>query len=357
MRFHLRLCLLPAVLIMPLLSRSPGPIVAQNTAAQNPAPQNAPAQPTPAAQPTPDAVQVMQHVHDPCIIKEGSYFYVFSTGPGLPMRRSKDLISWEHIGRAFKDDVPSWAKREIPQSNALWAPDVAFLNGRFRLYYSVSSFGRNRSIIGVASNTTLDPARKDYKWVDEGKVVESLPHDDFNAIDPNLIVAGPDSIALSFGSFWSGIKLISLDAATGKPARGALLISLARRPPPDAIEAPFIIRRGEYFYLFVSFDFCCRGAASTYNIRVGRSNRVAGPYTDRDGKLLLDGGGTPVLATQGKMIGPGHCNVLQDAGGDFLVHHFYDGDRNGIPTLQVRPLTWTADGWPVAGAPLSERRQ
>jgi len=217
----------------------------------------------------------------------------------------------------------------------------------------VSRFGSNRSIIGAATNKTLDAASKDYRWVDEGKVTESVRQDNFNAIDPNVLPIDSKRLALTYGSFWSGIKLLYLDAKTGKPEPGAQPIALARRPAPDAIEAPFLIRRGRYYYLFVSFDFCCRGVNSTYNIRVGRAESAAGPYTDAAGKSLLEEGGTQLLATEGTRIGPGHCAVLKDGGHDYLVYHFYDGKHNGVPTLQISPMTWSKEGWPIVGSPLT----
>lgn len=308
--------------------------------------------------------------HDPCIIKDGAYYYVFATGPGIPFRRSKDLKQWEAMGRVFTENVPAWAKTELPDSRGIWAPDISFYNKRFHLYYTVSTFGKNHSLIGAASNKTLDPASKEYQWTDEGKVFASTQQDDYNAIDPNILPLSKDKLALTFGSFWSGIKLLYLDAHTGKPLplttaqntnsqpaanqkpnSPTNVIALARRPSPDALEAPFLIKHGKYFYLFVSFDFCCRGVNSTYNIRVGRAAKVEGPYIDRDSKPLLDGGGTPVLSSQGNVIGPGHCAILHDAGTDYLAYHFYDGSQNGSPTLQIRPLSWTRDSWPEPGLP------
>jgi arabinan endo-1,5-alpha-L-arabinosidase len=295
----------------------------------------------------------LQGVHDPCIAKAKGYYYLYSTGAGIPIRRSSDLIHWQMLGRVFSADEPDWARQEIPGSRGIWAPDISYFAGRFHLYYAVSRFGTNQSVIGLATNTTLDPADKNYRWVDEGMVLETHRSDDYNAIDPNIVLTGRDRAALDFGSFWSGIKLIMLDVKTGRPAPDAKIVSLAQRPPPDAIEAPFLIRHRDRYYLFVSFDLCCRGTDSTYNIRVGRAKDVAGPYVDRDGKTLLSGGGTLVLGSQGDVIGPGHCAVLQTDKGDYLIHHFYDGAKHGMPTLQVRPLTWTADGWPVAGSPLT----
>jgi arabinan endo-1,5-alpha-L-arabinosidase len=291
-------------------------------------------------------------VHDPCIAREGDTYYVFCTGPGIPIRRSRDLVHWEAAGRVFSEPLPAWARAAIPGSSIPWAPDIARLHGRYYLYYSVSTFGRNHSLIGLATNATLDPSRPEYAWKDEGKVFESGPGDNYNAIDSNVLRLRHNRLALVFGSFWSGIKLVDADAKTGKPLPGAGVRPLARRPSPDAIEAPFLVRHGRYNYLFASFDLCCRGVNSTYNIRVGRSKRVDGPYLDREGKPLLEGGGTVVLATEGRMIGPGHCAVLHERGRDLLVYHFYDGEARGIPTLQVRPLGWDRDGWPVAGPPL-----
>lgn len=297
------------------------------------------------------AQEAVTPVHDPCFIKADGVYYVFSTGLGIPIRRSKDLAHWEAAGRVFAEDVPAWAKKEIPDAKSLWAPDISYFNRRFHLYYSVSSFGKNRSIIGAVSTPTLDSTRPDYKWTDDGKVFESFPSQNFNAIDPNVVFPGSGRLALAFGSFWSGIQLLELDPRTGKPAADAPVIPIARRPPPDALEAPFLVRRGPYFYLFVSFDFCCRGLNSTYNIRVGRAKKVEGPYEDRDGKRLMEGGGTLVLGTDGRQIGPGHNAVLREKRRDLLAYHFYDGDKNGVPTLQVRPLVWTKDGWPTASAP------
>lgn len=302
--------------------------------------------------PAKDLENAIGFVHDPCIIQEGDYFYVFSTGDGIPIRRSKDLKQWVFLGQVFKEKIPAWAKQELPKATNLWAPDISFYHGRFHLLYSISSFGSNRSIVAAASNKTLNPSSPDYNWVDEGRVIESHKTDNYNAIDPNLLVIGKERAALTFGSFWGGIQLTTLDLKTGKPLKKTPVIQIARRPSPDAIEAPFLIKRKGWFYLFASYDLCCRGIRSTYNIRYGRSKKVEGPYLDQAGMPLLEDGGTQLLKTEGSVIGPGHCAVLQTKKGDFLIHHFYDGEKNGLPTLQVRPLAWSKEGWGVAGAPL-----
>ncbi len=293
----------------------------------------------------------VRHVHDPTVIRQGRTFYLFSTRAGLSVRCSEDLARWRLCGDVF-GHLPQWAVEEVPGLRGLWAPDISYFNGRYHLYYSASTFGSNRSAIGLATNRTLDPSSPDFAWQDHGKVIGSSPTDDWNAIDPNVVLDEEGRPWLSFGSFWGGIKLRRLDPQTGKPsAEDETLYALASRPRtkelPGAVEAPAIYRKGGYYYLFVSFDFCCRGVKSTYHLRVGRARRVTGPYLDRDGKPLTEGGGTLVLEGAGRWLGPGHCAVLQAEDGERLVYHAYDAEWRGTPTLRVSRLYWDAEGWPT----------
>jgi arabinan endo-1,5-alpha-L-arabinosidase len=303
-------------------------------------------------------------VHDPVIIREKDTYHVYYTGGGIASWTSKDLVRWDRGPTVFQP-VPAWVATDIPQARGLWAPDISYFNGKYHLYYAASTFGRNRSAIGLATNVTLDPASKDYKWEDQGKVVESQTTDRYNAIDPAIVVDDKGVPWMSFGSFWGGIKLRKLDADGKADPTDTTLYSLAYRPEGNhALEAPFIIRHGGFYYLFVSFDVCCRGLDSTYRIMVGRSEKVTGPYVDKAGKQLMEGGGTELLAGDGKrIIGPGHCGLVEDKpAGDtttadarwLLVHHFYDGNTpRGDAKLQVRPVTW-ADGWPAIGAAINK---
>jgi arabinan endo-1,5-alpha-L-arabinosidase len=291
-------------------------------------------------------------VHDPCIIKADGLYHLFCTsqmhqGRGLiAWRTSPDLMAW-----TLKGDVmpafPDWVMQAIPDTKGAWAPDISHEGGLYRLYYAASSFGKNRSVIGLMTTPTLDTARPDFGWKDEGLVIASQPGDDYNAIDPNLVSDAQGHPWLVLGSFWSGLKMTALDPATGKPVDAKALVSVAHRPEkPDAVEGAFLIRKGDDYYLFASYDFCCRGVNSSYYTVVGRSKSVTGPFVDRDGKSLLEGGGTIVLSASARWKGPGHCAVLQDEGADYIVFHAYDADNNGRPTLRINRLDWR-DGWPV----------
>lgn len=300
-------------------------------------------------------------VHDPAIINGGDSFYVFSTsqvreGKGLiHIRSSKDLANWKFVGSVFPQ-IPEWASRDVPKAEGIWAPDISYVNGQYRLYYAVSTFGSNTSVIGLATNTTLDPAAPGYAWKDEGEVFHSDRWDDFNAIDPNFIADADGGQWLAFGSFWTGIKLIRLDPATGKASttdkKVYSIAERSQRDNGDAIEAPYILHHGDYYYLFASFDFCCRGANSDYYTVVGRSRDVPGPYIDRDGKKMMNGGGFIVLHSQldptKRWRGPGGISILTAQGRDFIAYHAYDAQHDGAPTLRIQQLGWTDNGWPVA---------
>lgn len=308
--------------------------------------------------------------HDPAVAFCDSLWYLYSTGFGINIFSSADQKNWTYVGKVF-DEAPAWATESVPKYRGhTWAPDISFHNGLYYLYYSCSSFGKNDSAIGVATNPSLDPDSPDYLWTDHGCVVRSVGgENDYNAIDPNLFVDDDGTPWLSFGSFWSGVKMVRLDSAFTRTE--GEVFAICHRPEetvedisksddaikPDprgkaydpgngAVEAPYIIKRDNSYYLFVSYDLCCRGPKSTYKVVVGRSDRVTGPYTDKDGRSLLDGGGTVVLSGNERYPGVGHCAVVQTASGDKMYFHGYDKSIKYNATLLVRPLVWTEDGWP-----------
>lgn len=287
------------------------------------------------------------------MISMGKSYFIYSTGKGIAVKSSQDRWNWKNLGSAIKSP-PTWQASAVPADTGMnyWAPDVSFRDGKYFLYYAVSTTGKKVSAIGLATNTTLDPTASGYAWKDEGLVVQSGDSTDYNAIDPNFISDEAGVPWLAFGSWWQGLRLVKLDPLTGKPAVGAPLITLANRAG-KGIEATFIIRLRGYYFLFSSWDNCCKGVNSNYNIRVGRSVNVQGPYLDRDGNSLVNGGGTLVDSGDSRWKGPGHCAVFVDGDTTLLINHAYDAQNSGAPTLQIRPLYWTSDGWPTLDAALA----
>lgn len=316
--------------------------------------------------PTEDVV-----AHDPVIIKEGETYYLFTTGPGVSVWNSHDMEYWSMQEPVFKT-VPDWTYEKVSGFNGhMWAPDISYHDGVYYLYYSVSSFGKNDSCIGLATNRTLDPESDDYSWEDHGVVVRSEPGlQDWNAIDPNLVFDEDGEPFLSFGSFWSGLKLAKLSedldhladpeeaplpiaSRVQVPAKNVKPGEFSLRAGNTAIEGPFIYPKNGYFYLFASTDYCCRGKDSTYKMVVGRAKQVEGPYIDRDGVKMLEGGGTILLEGDERWQGVGHNAVCEIDKTELIIFHGYDGStERGLPKLHIRKLDWTEDGWPQIGEPL-----
>jgi arabinan endo-1,5-alpha-L-arabinosidase len=297
-------------------------------------------------------------VHDPAMIKQNNTYYLFCTGKGISVFSSVDMKNWQKAKPVF-ETAPSWAVETIPGFKGhIWAPDISFHDGKYYLYYSVSAFGKNTSCIGLATNETLDPGDKNFQWVDHGKVIQSVPGRDlWNAIDPNLVFDEQQQPWLVFGSFWSGMKLVRLSADLSAVAEPQEWYTVSKRsrdfktgdadPGGGAVEAPFIFRKNGYYYLFVSFDFCCRGLESNYRIMAGRSEKIQGPYLDRNGARLDEGGGTVVLQGDQQWPGAGHNAVYTFDHTDYLVFHAYDAADGGKPKLRIKKLHWDESGWPV----------
>jgi arabinan endo-1,5-alpha-L-arabinosidase len=290
-------------------------------------------------------------VHDPSMIWDGSNYYLFATGGTLNYRKSTNLMQWTTAGRVLPA-VPSWATAVIPGLTGLWAPDISYFNGLFHVYWAGSTFGSNTSVIGLSTNVTLDSTKAGFAWVDQGMVTQSKSSDNFNAIDPNVSFDQNGAPWLAFGSFWSGIKLHKLDPATGMFATDdPTLYSIAGRNG-GAIEAASIISHNGFYYLFVSFDACCKGVNSTYRTMAGRASAITGPYADSTGKAMTNSGGDQLIATDGRYIGPGGGTAWKDGDNYLYVYHYYDGMANGASKLLIRPITFTADNWIVLGDPI-----
>ena len=300
-------------------------------------------------------------VHDPVMAKEGDMYYIFATGMGIQQLTSPDRKTWTMSRQPVMTVIPGWATDSVPGfSSHVWAPDVIQWHGRWWMAYSCSTFGKNGSAIGLLSSRSLGANM----WKDEGCIVTSREkRDNWNAIDPNFVIDdATDTPWLVWGSFWDGIQMVRLDA-TMHVAEGEKPRTVARRYNPsfkpdrpnptsqfagtNAIEAPFIFKHGGYYYLFVSWDYCCRGAESDYRVAVGRSKTVNGPYLDRAGKDMANGGGTLFLEGDKKeWEATGHCAVYNFDGEDVFICHGYSATRNGAALLIQRTISWTADGWP-----------
>jgi arabinan endo-1,5-alpha-L-arabinosidase len=292
------------------------------------------------AYPDPRPITGQQIIHDPTVARLQSGGYVaYSTGGVLGARVSKDMRQWDDAGNAFAAPPGWWY--QYNDTGDPWAPDLSFRDGRYWLYYAVSSWGTNHSAIGVATSPTGLPGT----WTDHGKVFTSERTDPWNAIDP-AVIKSQGRLWMTFGSYWTGIRMVELDPETGKALPNATVHHLATRPDaPYAVEGPYIVKHGRYYYLFASYDACCSGVDSTYKIKVGRSTSVTGPYVDSRGKPLLEGGGDLLLAGHGRYVGTGGESVFRDRGQDWLAYHYYDATDNGTPKLGLNRLSWKT-GWP-----------
>lgn len=287
-------------------------------------------------------------VHDPSsIVRDGDQWRAFCTGRGVRSLSSPDLVNWTAGPSLFDaDSRPAWIEQVVSQFRGhYWAPDVVKAGDEYRLYYSASTFGKQTSGIGLAVSRSLDPESDDYAWVDRGVVVTSDPEQPYNAIDPSVLIDDDGRHWMAFGSYWKGLYLVELDPETGLALPDAEKTRLAWA---EMIEAPTLIKRGGVYYLFVNHGLCCRGVDSTYEILVGRSDSVTGPYVDREGKPLLEGGGLLVLETVDRRIGPGHVAMLQDGEHRRFGFHYYDRQDRGRSKLALAAFDWTDDGWPQA---------
>jgi arabinan endo-1,5-alpha-L-arabinosidase len=323
-------------------------------------------------------------IHDPVMAKDGDTYYAFGTG--ISLQSSRDMKTWQPEPPIFTA-APPWFSRMFPNTRfSQWAPDILHHNGTWYLYYAMSSFGTNASAIAVATNTTLNSRDPQYKWVDHGVVVQSVPGRDlWNAIDPNVFIDREGKAWMDFGSFWGGIKLVRLkdnllevadppqrewhtvaarerywkldereagDAANPQLKYDAIypkaVLDLDRSTENGSIEAPFVFQKNGWYYLFASWDRCCQGVRSTYQIIVGRSKVPTGPYVDRKNKRLDWGGGELVVkgVPDSKFAALGHNAAYTMDGVDYLVFHAYDKTDNGRSKLVITKMDWE-EGWPT----------
>jgi len=317
-------------------------------------------------------------VHDPVMAYEDGTYYLFATGRGIMSITSKDRKEWNRPESAI-DIIPKWTHDSVPGfKDHIWAPDLINWHGKWWMAYSCSTFGKNTSAIGMLRTSSLAA----HHWDDMGCIVNSHKQDKFNAIDPCFVTDENDHLWMAFGSFWDGIQLIRLKSEKQPYNEGTERIdwlkgydetivmdksfiqtTIARRygknQPKDitnptskyagtnAIEAPFIFKHDGWYYLFVSWDYCCRGEKSTYRVVVGRSKNVEGPYVDENGTDMREGGGTLIIEGDKKIYeAAGHSSAYHFNGKDIFVCHGYDLRQHGASTLIQKEMEWKENGYP-----------
>ena len=314
------------------------------------------------------------NVHDPVCRKLGDFYYMYSTdaifrenreeakAQGMPlgfvqMRRSKDLVHWEFQGWAFPEiprEAVDWVQTHADGQGAtnIWAPYIIPYQNKFRLYFCVSAFGRKTSYIGLAEASSPEGP-----WKQLGAVVKTDDTTAMNAIDPTVVVDENNGKRwMHYGSFFGGLYCVELNPATGLPVnegdKGHLVARRANYRE-DNLEAPEIVYNPDLkkYYLFSSYD----PLMTTYNVRVGRSDRAEGAFVDYFGKALEDTTNNyPILTAPYRFenhpgwAGTGHCGVFRaDNGQYFMVHQGRLSPRNQMMVLHVRQLFFTEEGWPV----------
>jgi arabinan endo-1,5-alpha-L-arabinosidase len=275
-------------------------------------------------------------IHDPStIIFCSGKYYTYGTGGSA-------LVS---------DDGWTWRQGTRPPRAGL-APDVIHLGDRYYMYVAANIGAQPKAAINMISSKTLDPDSPDYKWEEGGVVASSDGVEDSNAIDPGVFLDPNDHrLWMVYGSYFGYIRLVELDPKTGKR------LHPGDRPRNLAIncEASDMIYHDGWYYLLATHGSCCRGADSGYNIRMGRSRKVTGPFLDNEGIDMILGGGKLFAGSGGRVIGPGHFGLLDLGQGvqKVSLHYEADLDKGGASVLDIRPLLWK-DGWPVAGDNLKE---
>lgn len=280
--------------------------------------------------------------HDPSrmITCEGR-FYVYSTGGGS--KSSTDGLAWTNGPGLFPGGVPTSATSVVSNNEGVWAPDAIYLNGQYYIYYAVAN-SNNDCAVGLVTTPTLNPNSANYKITDHGVVVSNTGSDTYCAIDPAPILDASGNLWLSWGSGYTKsssdntIYLTLLDKMTGLPS-SADSAKPGHPLEPGHIEASYVYYHSGNYYLFWNSGGCCSGASSTYEIHVARAADITGPYT----------GSRIFYASAGSVHGPGQIGIYDQCGASRFTYHYYPDTGGSV--LGENELTWSSDGWPVAGAP------
>lgn len=314
--------------------------------APTPAPANVPVV---AATPLPDYIESgglkgSLGIHDPVMIKGGDTYYVMGTFTNI--KTSKDMVTWKSAGAVFDSNFKfDWWSKDIPTGAQIWAPDISWREGKYWMYYAVSAWMNFNSSIGLATNTTLDPTDPAYKWEDQGQVISYKNGGaGVNVIDPNIFVDKDGKVYLLYGSFTAGLRMVELDRKTGKLLSETPRLTVLTKSLGEGV---FLIKDPQYYYIFASRGICCKGGDSTYQIVIGRSKNITGPYLNKDGGSWVDDKATLFLAGDVNEPGRGHNGIFSEGDTTYLVYHAYTKAFNYNSVLNIKPLYMGDDGWPT----------
>ena len=295
--------------------------------------------------------------HDPDIIRYEDGYALATTDNHMLMQFSEDALNWKN-GDPAMPEFSKWLYKYAPNMIDIWAPDIHYVGGEYRMYYCGSEMGIRSSGMGFMSSKEIDPTKPGYGWTDQGEVIHTVKSDSYNAIDAAVLKDLDGKVWMAFGSWGTGIHILELDEKTGKVKNGAKMQNIANRGGAGVEGASLIEHNGKYF-LFTAWDNCCKKGAdlenNSYKTTVGRSNRINGGYVDRSGKALLDGGGTILLSRYGRYYGPAGGEAFEDVNRQRFVNHYYDKNDGGNSYIQVRDIVWTDDNWPELGQPFMGR--
>ncbi|WP_290943541.1 family 43 glycosylhydrolase [Fibrobacter sp.] len=304
----------------------------------------------------------LQPGHDPSMVRFEDGYALMSTNNNLQLWTSEDAYSWQNH-KSTVSAIPQWAYQYAPGTEGIWAPDIYYMNGEFRVYYCVSVFGKRSSAIGYTATTSIVPGTTGYGWKDHGHVIHTVTSDKYNAIDADVVRDTEGNYWMAFGSFGLGIQLIKLDGKTGYQASDDKTIyNIARRTSKasnGAEEGPSLIEHGGKYFLFTAWDICCQQGndieKTTYKTAYGRADKVTGPYKDRSGADMATGGGTILMERYGRYVGPGGGEAFQDLNRVRFVHHYYDLNGDKFNHIHIRDVVFTDDNWVEMGQPFLGR--
>lgn len=280
---------------------------------------------------------IAKSLPDPTIIKaKDGYFYLYATEDtrNTPIYKSKNLIDWTFVGTAFTNET----RPNFEPKGGLWAPDINYINGKYVLYYSMSVWGGEWTCgIGAAMSD-----KPEGPFMDKGKLFRSNEIGVKNSID-QFYIEEDGKKYLFWGSF-RGIYAIELSNDGLSLKDGAEKKQIAG----TVFEGVYIHKHKGYYYLFASIGSCCQGVKSTYQLVVGRSKSLFGPYYDKDGKNMMDNGYSVVIGSNDRFVGNGHCSeiVKDKKGNDWIFYHGVDTQKPKGRVLLLDQIKWNKDGWP-----------